>query len=152
MSLLLEIVLSFSSFAIKCVLALLRFSCVFMVFTKLYCVWYRHFYFIFCVFSAKHKDCYNRIYVILFFTVSALSLQELCCRTIVSSTTIYGIDQLPLPQPLKNHLKSYALTNKTRARMLSFIHRDLKDKYKKAKYLNPTDSPPSNCRKSCSIS
>lgn len=82
-----------------------------------------------------------------------LCLQELCCRTIVSSTTIYGIDQLPLPQTLKNHLKSYALTNKTRARMLSFIHRDSKDKHKKPKYLNPSDSPPTHCsRKSCVIS
>lgn len=81
-----------------------------------------------------------------------LSLQELACRTIVSSTTIYGIEQLPLPQTLKNHLKSYALTNKTRARMLSFIHRDTKDKHKKVKYLNPQDSPPAHCRKSCVIS
>lgn len=71
----------------------------------------------------------------------------------MSSTTIYGIDQLPLPQTLKNHLKSYALTNKTRARMLSFIHRDSKDKHKKTKYLNPSDSPPTHCsRKSCVIS
>ncbi|PVD39479.1 hypothetical protein C0Q70_02113 [Pomacea canaliculata] len=78
-----------------------------------------------------------------------LSLQELACRTIVSQTTIYGIDHLPLPPALKSHLKSYALTNKTRARMLSFMHRD---KHKKAKYLNPQDSPPMNCRKSCVIS
>lgn len=78
-----------------------------------------------------------------------LSLQELACHTIVSQTTIYGIDHLPLPQTLKSHLKSYALTNKTRARMLSFIHRD---KSKKPKYLNPSDSPPMNCRKSCCIS
>ncbi|KAL3876885.1 hypothetical protein ACJMK2_034666 [Sinanodonta woodiana] len=78
-----------------------------------------------------------------------LSLQELACRTIVSSTTIYGIDQLPLPQTLKSHLKSYALTNKTRARMQSFMN---KDKSKKHKYLNPSDSPPANCRKSCCVS
>jgi len=78
-----------------------------------------------------------------------LSLQELACRTVVSSTTIYGIDHLPLPSTIKSHLKSYALTNKTRARMLSFVHRD---KHKKVKYLNPCDSPPMNCRKSCVIS
>lgn len=79
-----------------------------------------------------------------------LSLQELACRTIVSRTTIYSIDQLPLPPPLKSHLKSYAMTNKTRnTRMHSFIHRD---KLKKLKYLNPTESPPTNCRKSCCIS
>lgn len=40
-----------------------------------------------------------------------LSLQELCCRTIVSRTTVYGIDQLPLPESIKSHLKSYALTS-----------------------------------------
>ncbi|XP_069122835.1 ras-related protein Rab-40C-like [Argopecten irradians] len=78
-----------------------------------------------------------------------LSLQEIACHTIVARTTIYGIDQLPLPQTLKSYLKSYALTNKTRARMQSFIHRD---KSKKNKYLNPTDSPPANCRRSCCIS
>ncbi|KAK6169070.1 hypothetical protein SNE40_020191 [Patella caerulea] len=78
-----------------------------------------------------------------------LSLQEFACRTIVSRTTIYGIDQLPLPPALKSHLKSYAHTNKSRVRMLSFVNRD---KQKKVKYLNPCDSPPMNCRKSCCIS
>ncbi|BFZ17285.1 hypothetical protein BsWGS_20324 [Bradybaena similaris] len=77
------------------------------------------------------------------------SLQELACRTVVSCTTIYGIEQLPLPNSIKSHLKSYALTNKTRARMLNFVHRD---KHKKVKYLNPCESPPMNCRKSCVIS
>ncbi|CAH1793499.1 unnamed protein product [Owenia fusiformis] len=77
-----------------------------------------------------------------------LDLQELACRTIVSHTTIYGIEQLPLPNPMKSHLKSYAMTNKTRTRMQSFAHRD---KHKK-KIMNPTDSPPMNCRKSCSLS
>ncbi|XP_059142413.1 ras-related protein Rab-40B-like [Physella acuta] len=78
-----------------------------------------------------------------------LSLQELACRTVVSCTTIYGIEQLPLPNSIKSHLKSYALTNKTRARMLSFVHRD---RHKKVKYLNPCESPPTNCRKSCILS
>lgn len=78
-----------------------------------------------------------------------LSLQELACRTVVSCTTIYGIEQLPLPNSIKSHLKSYALTNKTRARMLSFAHRD---KHRKVKYLNPCESPPMYCRKSCVIS
>ncbi|ESO11729.1 hypothetical protein HELRODRAFT_124204, partial [Helobdella robusta] len=35
------------------------------------------------------------------------SLQELSCRTIASYTSIYGIDQLPLPPALKSHLRSY---------------------------------------------
>jgi len=42
-----------------------------------------------------------------------VSLQELCCRAIVARTTVYGIDQLPLPTPIKNHLRSYALTSFT---------------------------------------
>jgi len=37
-----------------------------------------------------------------------LGLQELCCRTIVARTTVYGIDQLPLPPALRGYLKSYA--------------------------------------------
>jgi len=38
------------------------------------------------------------------------SLQELCCRAIVARTTVYSIEQLPLPLCVKSHLKSYALT------------------------------------------
>ena len=82
---------------------------------------------------------------------AVLSLQEMCCRQIVDHTTIYGIDQLPLPTSIKATLKSYSLANKTRARMQSFVHRG--DKHKKHKaILNPSDSPPMNCRKSCCIS
>jgi len=42
-----------------------------------------------------------------------LSLQELCCRAIVARTTVYGIEQLPLPTAIKSHLKSYAMTSYT---------------------------------------
>lgn len=43
--------------------------------------------------------------------ISVLSLQELCCRTIVRRTrSVYSIDHLPLPTSVKSHLKSYALT------------------------------------------
>lgn len=78
-------------------------------------------------------------------TDKVLSLKEIACRCIVANTTIYGIDRLPLPHSLTSHLKSYALTNKTRVRMQSFVHR-------KIKYLNPTDTPPAHCRQSCCIS
>lgn len=44
---------------------------------------------------------------------TVLSLQELCCRAIVARTTVYGIDQLPLPTAIKSHLKSYAMTSYT---------------------------------------
>ncbi|KAK2160740.1 hypothetical protein LSH36_127g06064 [Paralvinella palmiformis] len=80
--------------------------------------------------------------------MNLLSLQELCCRTIATHTTIYGIDQLPLPTAIKANLKSYVLTNKTRTRIQSFTH---KDKHKKYKIVRPSDSP-TNCRKSCSVS
>lgn len=42
---------------------------------------------------------------------SVLSLQELCCRTIVRRTSVYAIDTLPLPPSVKSTLKSYALTS-----------------------------------------
>lgn len=42
-----------------------------------------------------------------------LTLQELCCRAIVACTTVYSIDQLPLPNTIKSHLKSYAMTTYT---------------------------------------
>lgn len=47
-----------------------------------------------------------------------LSLQELCCRTIVARTTVYSIEQLPLPSTIKSHLKSYAMTSYSTASML----------------------------------
>ncbi|XP_046991086.1 ras-related protein Rab-40C [Schistocerca americana] len=46
-----------------------------------------------------------------------LSLQELCCRAIVARTTVYSIDQLPLPTSVKSHLKSYAMTTYTTTSM-----------------------------------
>lgn len=43
--------------------------------------------------------------------IPVLSLQELCCRTIVRKTkSVYSLDTLPLPPSVKSHLKSYALT------------------------------------------
>lgn len=50
------------------------------------------------------------------FTLIVLSLQELACRAIVARTTVYGIDQLPLPTSIKSHLKSYALTTTSQSR------------------------------------
>lgn len=79
-----------------------------------------------------------------------LSLQELCCRTIVGSTTVYGIEQLPLPASLKSYLKSYSMTNyKLRLRQ-GLPHHE--KQAKKTKIIHPCDSPPLNCRKSCSLS
>ena len=40
-----------------------------------------------------------------------LSLQELCCKSIVKTTSVYKIDTLPLPPLVRSYLKSYALTS-----------------------------------------
>ncbi len=40
--------------------------------------------------------------------VLVLSLQELCCRAIVARTSVYSIEQLPLPKTLKSCLKSFS--------------------------------------------
>ncbi|GAB6025836.1 Ras-protein Rab-40C [Chamberlinius hualienensis] len=79
-----------------------------------------------------------------------LSLQELCCRTVVARTTVYGIEQLPLPTPLKSYLKSYSMTSyKSRLRQ-GLPHQD--KHVKKTKIIHPSESPPLNCRKSCVLS
>jgi len=44
-------------------------------------------------------------------TNRVLSLQELCCRSIVSQTSVYTIDRLPLPSALHCQLRSYALSS-----------------------------------------
>ncbi|KAK4011367.1 ras-related protein Rab-40B [Daphnia magna] len=44
-------------------------------------------------------------------TNRVLSLQELCCRSIVSQTSVYTIDRLPLPPTLHSQLRSYALSS-----------------------------------------
>lgn len=43
--------------------------------------------------------------------ITVLSLQELCCRSIVSQTSVYTIDRLPLPPTLHSQLRSYALSS-----------------------------------------
>jgi Ras-related protein Rab-40 len=82
-----------------------------------------------------------------------LSLQELCCRTIVARTTVYGIEQLPLPPSLKSYLKSYSMTScKTRIRQGAGTNHHPDKHAKKTKIRHPCDSPPVNCRKTCAIS
>lgn len=78
-----------------------------------------------------------------------LSLQEACCRVVVAKTTMYSIEQLPLPTSLKCYLKSYSMTNQTRLQMQRYMTKNY-DKHKR-KILNPSESPTS-CRKSCVIS
>ncbi|XP_056640289.1 ras-related protein Rab-40B isoform X2 [Diorhabda sublineata] len=63
----------------------------------------------FCELSrmALHRNGMERLWR----SNKVLSLQELCCRAIVARTTVYSIEQLPLPTSVKSHLKSYALTS-----------------------------------------
>lgn len=80
-------------------------------------------------------------------TNRVLSLQELCCRTIVARTTVYSIEQLPLPTSMKSCLKSYAMTsshprtNFTQSHKASRKHRH-----------GRRSSSALHCRKSCCIS
>ncbi|XP_013103769.1 ras-related protein Rab-40C [Stomoxys calcitrans] len=55
---------------------------------------------------ALHRNGMERIWR----NNKVLSLQELCCRTIVRRTSVYAIESLPLPPSVKSTLKSYALT------------------------------------------
>lgn len=45
------------------------------------------------------------------FFLSVSTLYESCAHAIVNRTTVYGIDRLPLPDTVKQNLKSYAMTN-----------------------------------------
>ncbi|XP_023231084.1 ras-related protein Rab-40C-like [Centruroides sculpturatus] len=78
-----------------------------------------------------------------------LSLHELCCRAIVARTTVYSIEQLPLPLALKSCLKSYSMTTyKPRPHIMNTRDKSLK----KSNPLHPCDSLTLQCRKSCTIS
>lgn len=52
----------------------------------------------------------------LYHPFTVLSLQELACRAIVARTTVYSIEQLPLPKSIKSYLKSYAMTTTSQLR------------------------------------
>jgi len=80
-----------------------------------------------------------------------LTLQELCCRTIVARTTVYGIEQLPLPGAMKSHLKSYSMTS-YKSRLRQGLSHQQEKNIKKTKIIHPCDSPTLNCRKSCVVS
>uniref|UniRef100_A0A672N8N2 small monomeric GTPase n=1 Tax=Sinocyclocheilus grahami TaxID=75366 RepID=A0A672N8N2_SINGR len=89
-----------------------------------------------------------------------LSLQDLCCRSIVSCTPVHLVDKLPLPIALKSHLKSFSMANGLNARMMhgrsySVIASSTKKRNgtKKSKIIYPPLSPSQNCaRTSCKIS
>lgn len=93
--------------------------------------------------------------IIVSLNVTVLSLQELCCRAIVARTTVYSIEQLPLPTCVKSHLKSYALT--TPCTQLKYTYSQRKHLNKKMKFVSTPTSPGSDTRScvprnSCTIS
>uniref|UniRef100_A0A7M4FVE7 small monomeric GTPase n=1 Tax=Crocodylus porosus TaxID=8502 RepID=A0A7M4FVE7_CROPO len=88
-----------------------------------------------------------------------LSLQDLCCRAIVSCTPVHLVDKLPLPVALRSHLKSFSMANGLNARMMHGRSYSLtssnnkRNSLKKAKIIRPLQSPPKNyTRNSCKIS
>nr|XP_057922077.1 ras-related protein Rab-40B isoform X2 [Doryrhamphus excisus] len=99
-----------------------------------------------------------------------LSLQDLCCRAIVSCTPVHLVDKLPLPLALKCHLKSFSMANGLNARMMhgrsyavattpsALRHGPAKRSggtlLKKPKHVHPPPLSPSaqSCRNGCKIS
>ncbi|RXM37454.1 Ras-related protein Rab-40B [Acipenser ruthenus] len=89
-----------------------------------------------------------------------LSLQDLCCRSIVSCTPVHLVDKLPLPVALKSHLKSFSMANGLNARMmhgrsysLTASSGNKRNSLKKSKMIGPPQSPSQSCaRNSCKIS
>ncbi|KAI8117870.1 Ras-related protein Rab-40C [Lucilia cuprina] len=86
---------------------------------------------------ALHRNGMERIWR----NNKVLSLQELCCRTIVRRTSVYAIDSLPLPPSVKSTLKSYALTTSQCFNTLS----------NNSKSKNRCKTPTSSGRNSCCI-
>ncbi|XP_004404504.1 PREDICTED: ras-related protein Rab-40B isoform X1 [Odobenus rosmarus divergens] len=89
-----------------------------------------------------------------------LSLQDLCCRAVVSCTPVHLVDKLPLPMALRSHLKSFSMATGLNARMMhgrsyslttSSTHK--RSGLRKVKATRPPQSPPRRCpRNSCKVS
>uniref|UniRef100_K7FIM8 small monomeric GTPase n=1 Tax=Pelodiscus sinensis TaxID=13735 RepID=K7FIM8_PELSI len=91
------------------------------------------------------------------------SLQDLCCRAIVSCTPVHLIDKLPLPVTIKSHLKSFSMANGMNAVMMHGRSYSVAssgggssskgNSLKRSKSIPPPQSPPQNCsRNNCKIS
>lgn len=94
---------------------------------------------------------------------AVFSLQDLCCRAIVSCTPVHLIDKLPLPVTIKSHLKSFSMANGMNAVMMHGRSYSLAsgaggsgskgNSLKRSKSIRPPQSPPQNCsRSNCKIS
>ncbi|XP_029990376.1 ras-related protein Rab-40C-like isoform X1 [Sphaeramia orbicularis] len=97
------------------------------------------------------------------------SLQDLCCRSIVSCTPVHLIDKLPLPVAIKSHLKSFSMANGMNAVMMHGRSYSVANSaasggsgsgskgnsLKRSKSFRPPQSPPKNSTSSkgnCKIS
>lgn len=111
-----------------------------------------------CVFC--FKTCYHLPDFVPVFTFPVFSLQDLCCRAIVSCTPVHLIDKLPLPVAIKSHLKSFSMANGMNAVMMHGRSYSLANSggskgnsLKRSKSIRPPQSPPQNCtRNNCKIS
>uniref|UniRef100_UPI00398E5C5B ras-related protein Rab-40C isoform X3 n=1 Tax=Pristiophorus japonicus TaxID=55135 RepID=UPI00398E5C5B len=90
------------------------------------------------------------------------TLQDLCCRAIVSCTPVHLIDKLPLPVAIKSHLKSFSMANGMNAVMMHGRSYSLASSSggskgnslkRSTKLPRPPQSPPQSCtRTNCKIS
>ncbi|NXX95485.1 RB40B protein, partial [Centropus bengalensis] len=78
-----------------------------------------------------------------------LSLQDLCCRAVVSCTPVHLVDKLPLPVALRSHLKSFSVANGLNAGMmhgrsysLTSSNTGKRNSLKKAKSIHPPQVSP----------
>uniref|UniRef100_A0A8D1JKC2 small monomeric GTPase n=1 Tax=Sus scrofa TaxID=9823 RepID=A0A8D1JKC2_PIG len=89
-----------------------------------------------------------------------LSLQDLCCRAVVSCTPVHLVDRLPLPVALRGHLKSFSMASGLNARMMHGRSYSLttcsgckRTSLRKAKAGRPPQSPPRRrSRNGCRVS
>lgn len=90
------------------------------------------------------------------FLSQVLSLQDLCCRAVVSCTPVHLVDKLPLPVALSSHLKSFSVADGLNARMMhgrsfslaaSAAHK--RSSVRRGKGGRPPPSPPR--RSSCKV-
>ncbi|XP_066877801.1 ras-related protein Rab-40B isoform X2 [Kogia breviceps] len=89
-----------------------------------------------------------------------LSLQDLCCRAVVSCTPVHLVDRLPLPTALTSHLKSFSMASGLNARVMHGRPCSLatgsghkRTSLRKAKTSHLPQSPPKHCtRNSCKVS
>lgn len=119
-------------------------------------------------------DVIKFVSLLVFVCLSVLSLQDLCCRSIVSCTPVHLVDKLPLPLALQSHLKSFSMANGLNAHMMhgrsysvtanatsntSTAHHGATKRtggtlLKKPKLIRPQPLSPTaqSCRNSCKIS